>query len=209
MLTADGSRLSPAVGCFQATLTLGNRSYVANIQVHDEPQTPLLLYDHCHELAIISPDFPRSILEMTDVNRCVEMTLPAPTSPEAAQDYFLWEPLQCDDQPTRRFKSVSAVFFQVAGKSFLVIVNILSGWPVIFPCGKDTTSVRVIRMFCRYFREVGVLLRLRTDGGPPFTSADFKNFDHVVTSPHYPQFNVHAKAAVKATKHLIIKTAPI
>lgn len=31
---------------------------------------------------------------------------------------------------------------------------------------------------------------------------------HVVTSPHYPQSNGHAEAAVKAAKHLILKTAP-
>lgn len=52
---------------------------------------------------------------------------------------------------------------------------------------------RTIQMFCRYFREVGVPLRLRTDGGPQFASAAFKNFmerwgvHHVVTSPHYPR----------------------
>ena len=124
------------------------------------------------------------------------------------------ESLQCDDHPTRPFKSVSADFFQVAGKSFLVIADKLSGWPVIVPCGKDTTSTRMTRMFCCYFREVGVSLRLRTDGGPSFTSADFRNFTerwgvhHVVTSPHYPQSNGHAEAAVKAAKHLIIKTVP-
>ncbi|XP_064091670.1 uncharacterized protein LOC135205251 [Macrobrachium nipponense] len=69
-------------------------------------------------------------------------------------------------------------------------------------------------MFCVFFREVGVPLRLRTDGGPPFSSHDFKQFTdrwgvhHIITSPHYPQANGHAEAAVKAVKHLIIKTAP-
>ncbi|XP_076060199.1 uncharacterized protein LOC143036563, partial [Oratosquilla oratoria] len=116
--------------------------------------------------------------------------------------------------PTRPFESVSADFFHVAGKSFLVIADRLSGWPVIVPCGQDTTATRVIRKFCCYFREVGVPLRLRTDGGPPFTSAEFNRFTerwgvhHSVTSPHYPQSNGHAEAAVKAAKHLILKTAP-
>ena len=36
------------------------------------------------------------------------------------------EPLRNDDQPTRPFESVSADFFQVAGRSFLVIVDRLS-----------------------------------------------------------------------------------
>lgn len=124
------------------------------------------------------------------------------------------EPLLSDDIPTRPFESVSADFFSVAGKAFLVIADRLSGWPSIVPCGADTTASRTIRMFCRYFREVGVPLRLRTDGGPQFTSSAFKEFtkrwgiNHVVSSPHYPQSNGHAEAAVKNVKHLILKTAP-
>ena len=31
---------------------------------------------------------------------------------------------------------------------------------------------------------------------------------HVISSPHYPQSNGHAEAAVKSVKHLILKTAP-
>lgn len=123
------------------------------------------------------------------------------------------EPLLNDDHPSRPFESVSADFFTVAGKSFLVIADRLSGWPVVVPCA-DTTASRTVRMFCKYFREVGVPLRLRTDGGPQFTSADFRDFTerwgvhHVITSPHYPQSNGHAEAAVKSVKYLILKTAP-
>ncbi|MEL6606359.1 MAG: RNase H-like domain-containing protein, partial [Cyanobacteria bacterium J06614_10] len=124
------------------------------------------------------------------------------------------EPYKCDDHPSRPFESVSADFFSIAGKSFLVIADRLSGWPVVVPCRNDTTAATVIRKFCTYFREVGVPLRLRTDGGPPFSSHDFRNFtdrwcvNHIITSPHYPQSNGHAEAAVKAVKHLILKSAP-
>lgn len=144
----------------------------------------------------------------------IKSTIDACESCQILQPSQQQEPLLCDDHPTRPFESVSADFFHVAGKSFLVIADRLSGWPVIVPCGSDTTATRVIRMFCRYFREVGVPLRLRTDGGPPFNSADFQNFmarwgvNHVRSSPHYPQSNGHAEAAVKAAKHLILKTAP-
>lgn len=124
------------------------------------------------------------------------------------------EPLMNDDHPSRPFESVSADFFSVAGKSFLVVTDRLSGWPVVVPCKGDTTASATIRIFCRYFREVGVPLRLRTDGGPQFTSREFANFlerwgvHHRVSSPHYPQSNGHAEAAVKSLKHLILKTAP-
>ncbi|XP_068246738.1 uncharacterized protein [Palaemon carinicauda] len=90
-LTADGSAMTPALGTFQATLTLGKQSCSAVIQVHDGVQTPLLSYSHCKELAIISPDFPKPILEVKHVKRCKELPLSATTSPTEAREFFLRE----------------------------------------------------------------------------------------------------------------------
>ncbi|XP_050705846.1 uncharacterized protein LOC126991139 [Eriocheir sinensis] len=124
------------------------------------------------------------------------------------------EPYLNDDRPTRPFESVSADHFTVAGKAFLVIADRLSGWPAVAPCGRDTTAAATIRQFRCYFRDVGVPVRLRTDGGPQFTSREFTEFlarwgvKHVVTSPYHPQSNGHAEAAVKSIKHLITKVAP-
>ena len=120
------------------------------------------------------------------------------------------EPYRNDDHPIRPFESVSADFFQVAGKDFLVIADRLSGWPVVVPCNTGITAQALCRAICRYFRDVGVPLRLRSDGGPQFTSTEFKDcmtrwgVDHIVSTPHYPQSNGHAEAAVKAVKHLIL-----
>lgn len=123
------------------------------------------------------------------------------------------EPLRCDDNPTRPFESVSADFF-TAGKSFLVIADRLSGWPVVVSCGSDTTSAATIRHFRQFFRDLGVPVRLRTDGGPQFASQEFAAFlerwgvRHDMSTPHYPQSNGHAESAVKSVKHLIQKVAP-
>ena len=124
------------------------------------------------------------------------------------------EPLLCDDNPTRPFESVSADYFSVAGKHFLVLADRLSGWPVVVSCGTDTTSSATIRHFRHLFRDLGVPVRLRTDGGPQFTSRELADFlerwgiRHIVSTPHYPQSNGHAEAAVKTVKHLIMKVAP-
>ncbi|XP_068227911.1 uncharacterized protein [Palaemon carinicauda] len=90
-LTADGSAMTPALGTFQATLMLGKQSCSAVIQVHDGVQTPLLSYSHCKELAIVSPDFPKPILEVKHVKRCKELPLSAATSPTEAIEFFLRE----------------------------------------------------------------------------------------------------------------------
>ena len=119
-----------------------------------------------------------------------------------------------DDKPTRPYESISADYFQVAGKSFLVIVDRLSGWPVVYPCGGNTTTAATIDHFSKYFSDHGAPVRLRTDGGPQFAAKAFSDFllrwkvQHVITSPHHPQSNGHAEAAVKSLKHLILKVAP-
>ena len=62
--------------------------------------------------------------------------------------------------------------------------------------------------------DLGVPVRIRTDGGLQFTSQEFSKFTekwgvkHVKSTPHYPQSNGHAESAVKAMKSLLIKTSP-
>ena len=83
------------------------------------------------------------------------------------------EPLIPTDVPSRPFECVSADFFSTAGKYFLVYADRLSGWPVVAVCGSNTTASATIAFFRKFFRDLGVPVRLRTDGGPQFTSRDF------------------------------------
>lgn len=109
---------------------------------------------------------------------------------------------------------MSADFFTTAGKSFKVYADRLSGSTAVTDCGRDTMSAATITILCKYFRDLGVPIRLRTDGGPQFTSREFEDFlvslgvQHNVSSPHYHQSNGHAEAAVKQVKKLIAKIAP-
>ncbi|XP_066978786.1 uncharacterized protein [Macrobrachium rosenbergii] len=89
VMTAYGSPMPPAVGCFQAALCLGNKSCVATIHVHEDIQTTLLSRGHCRALAIVSPEFSKPILKVTHVNRCAQIPDSAMTSPAAVKDYFL------------------------------------------------------------------------------------------------------------------------
>ncbi|XP_069986299.1 uncharacterized protein [Penaeus vannamei] len=72
------------------TLQLGQASCKAIVHVHKDIQTPLLLYSHCVDLAIVSTDFPKPILSVTHVNRCAQqMPASAMSSPTTARTYFL------------------------------------------------------------------------------------------------------------------------
>ncbi|XP_064111351.1 uncharacterized protein LOC135218832 [Macrobrachium nipponense] len=88
-LTADGSKMTPALGTLKATLSLAKQSCLTTIQVHERVQMPLLSYAFCKELAIIPPGFPWHILQVTHVNRCKELPLHADTTPAEAREYFL------------------------------------------------------------------------------------------------------------------------
>lgn len=108
----------------------------------------------------------------------------------------------------------SADLFEVAGRKFLLYADRLSSWPCIAAYGSDTTAQATIKFIWLWFRDLGVPVHLRTDGGLQFTSSTFRIFlekwgiIHEISSPHFPQSNGHAEANDKNVKHLILKVAP-
>ena len=123
------------------------------------------------------------------------------------------EPLLTEPRPSRVFEDVSADLFSHGGRQFLVYVDRLSGWPIVFtfPRG-DTRTAQLIWAVRKAFVDFGVPVRFRSDGGPQFSSHDFRNFlkrwgvKLGQSTPHYPQSNGHAEAAVKSVKMLVAKT---
>ena len=117
--------------------------------------------------------------------------------------------------PTYSFQDVSIDIFNHAGNHYLVYVDRLSNYPIIDAClNRDMKTRDVTTALRRTFAYFGIPTRIRTDGGPQFASAEFHNFakewefNHVMSSPHYPQSNGHAEAAVKAMKSLLKKSSP-
>jgi hypothetical protein len=122
------------------------------------------------------------------------------------------QPLESLQQSTaiRPFQSVSADLFECSAKTYLVLVDRYSGWPLVHRLNKTSTSC-VTRVLQEWFCEYGIPERIRTDGGPQFRSEfdlfckEF-NISHELSSPYHPQSNGHAEAAVKAMKHLLLKS---
>ena len=115
--------------------------------------------------------------------------------------------------PDRVFEEVSADLFSYAGNTYLAYVDRLSGWPSIAVWYKrDPSSADVIKVVRENFVALGVPVQFRSDGGPQFSSREFAQFlgrwgvSHRQSSPHNPQSNGHAEAAVKAMKHLVAKS---
>lgn len=119
------------------------------------------------------------------------------------------EPLQSDPMPTRPFQSSSADLFEYGGKHFLVYVDRFSNWPCIAMFNKVPNTSDVTKALRGFFRDFGIPITFKSDGGPQFTSKEFRDFCKSLSiraknsSPHYAQSNGHAEATVKSIKALV------
>ena len=122
------------------------------------------------------------------------------------------EPLMAEKMPSRVFEAVSADYFAWAGRTFLVYVDRLSGWPFVTRVTGEACARDLVSCLRHMFAATGVPSCIRTDGGPQFSARLTREFfrrwgvDHQQSTPHYPQSNGHAEAAVKAVKRLVQKT---
>ena len=121
------------------------------------------------------------------------------------------EPMRADKPPGRAWEDTSADFFSLNGKDYLVYVDRYSGWIEVQLFKNPPTASSTTAAFQTWFGQHGIPVRIRTDGGKQFTAKLFQDFaqawkfNHVVSSPHYPQSNGHAEAAVKSMKRLLAK----
>ena len=103
------------------------------------------------------------------------------------------EPLHSHDIPVRPFQHVSADIFNASGCDFLVLVDHFSGWPSVAKLHNSTSTTNVLRQLKRWITDYGAPVKLVTDNGPQFRSAEFQHFckewyiTHVTSSPYNPQ----------------------
>ena len=119
------------------------------------------------------------------------------------------EPLISKAVPERPFQQIAVDFASYGGRQFLIIVDCKTNWPDIVDMGKETTAQKLTDALRDHFCRTAVPDVLWSDGGPQFTSAKLSSFlatwgtSHIMSSPHYPQSNGKAEAAVKSMKKLI------
>ena len=122
------------------------------------------------------------------------------------------EPIALKPKPQRPFQEIAADFCSHAGRQYLITVDCFSDWPEKMPMMTNTTTTKVLSSFKSSFCRTGVPDKVWTDQGPQFTSTAFQEcarqwgFEHVTSSPRYPQSNGKAEATVKSMK-IIIRSA--
>ncbi len=85
----------------------------------------------------------------------------------------------------------------------MVIVDCYTDWPEIVHMGTNTTTYQLITALLDIFCRSGAPDVVWSDQGPQFTSHMFQQFSrewgfqHITSSPTYPQSNGKAESAVK------------
>ena len=115
------------------------------------------------------------------------------------------EPLQMSKLPNAPWQEVSVDFCEVEGSYLLVVIDDYSRYPEVQLL--HSTSVKaVIPHLDRIFSTFGIPKVLRSDNGPPFNSAEFKQFaahlgfEHRKITPRWPEANGEAERFMRTLK---------
>ena len=104
-------------------------------------------------------------------------------------------------------------YFELDSHAYLCIADRFSGWITIYHFPHSATSRQLISICRASFMAYGVSEEVSSDGGPQFTSHDFRQFlqnwgvRHRLSSAEYPQSNGRAEVGVKTAKRIIHKNA--
>ena len=120
------------------------------------------------------------------------------------------EPIQQHDFAARPWSKVAVDLCDLDGRTLLVISDYYSNYIEVARI-TSITSKSIIKELKAVFARFGIPEVLVTDNGTQFSSAEFSvfartwGFDHVTSSPRYPQSNGKAENAVKTVKRLFKK----
>lgn len=120
------------------------------------------------------------------------------------------EPLISSDFPERPWDVLGTDLFEWNNHQYLLVVDYFSQYIEV---GKlsSTTSATVINHLKSIFSRHGIPSTVRSDNGPQFSSDLFSQFakewtfEHITSSPRFPQSSGEAERAVGTVKRLLQK----
>jgi len=114
--------------------------------------------------------------------------------------------------PEYPWQKLGSDLFHLNGATYLLVVDYYSRYPEITKLS-STTSDSIIKALRSIFSRLGIPEILISDNGPQYASGvmnDFAKsygFQHITSSPHYPQGNALAERTVKTIKSLLKKSS--
>lgn len=120
------------------------------------------------------------------------------------------EPLIPSDFPERPWEVIGTDLFDWNNHQYLLVVDYFSRYVEVAKLS-STTSAAVIDHLKSIFARHGIPSTVRSDNGPQFSSDLFSRFarkwtfEHITSSPRFPQSNGEAERAVRTVKRLLQK----
>lgn len=122
------------------------------------------------------------------------------------------ETLELHEIPTRPWQVVGTDLFTWNGDEYLLICDYYSKFPIIkkIPSGQSTGQT-VVRLTKYVMSEQGVPEVIISDNGPQYDCQNYKQFSdewgfqHITSSPRYPQSNVFIACQVQTVKSTLDK----
>ena len=121
------------------------------------------------------------------------------------------EPMIPSSLPEFPWQEVATDLFQFRIHQYLLVIDYYSRFIEIAKL-TSTTSQAIVSHLKSIFSRYGIPERLISDNGPQYASAEFADFarkygfDHITSSPYYPQANGEAERAVATVKRILEKS---
>ena len=118
------------------------------------------------------------------------------------------EPLMTSQLPEYPWQVVGTDLFEIDGVHYLLTVDYFSRYPEVIKL-TSTTSAAVIKALKSVFSRHGIPETVRSDNGPQYSSQEFARFassyefNHVTSSPRFPQSNGQVERTVQTVKRLL------
>ena len=167
--------------------------------LHSAHQCPVRMTDRAKQSVYwpgISTDIENIRASCAYCSRNAPSHAPMPPLPVASPEF----PMQM----------IVADYFDVKGRSWLVIADRFTGWLSLFYYAKEASSTELVKTFKDYFSIFGIAEHLSSDGGPQFRSSQLQEFlkswgvEHRVSSSYHPKSNLRAETAVKSAKRIVM-----
>ena len=152
----------------------------------------------------------RDILYWPRMNEDIERLVRACSVCNSCKPHQQREPLKMHNIPERPWSLVATDLFHWNGTDYVIVTDSFSGWFEITKWS-STSSRTVIDKLKEVFSRFGIPDVLYSDNGPRYLSEEFQKFsrewgfNHVTSSPYYPQSNGLAERAVRSAKDLLEK----
>jgi len=121
------------------------------------------------------------------------------------------EPMTPHNVPDRPWAKVGADLFELHGQHYLLLVDYYSNYFELMRLTSSTRAKSVIDAMRSQFARHGIPEVLMSDNGPQFSCSEFRvfaeswDFEHITSSPRFPQSNGQVERAIATVKNLVNK----